>query len=291
MFFNSLNMNELLRHQYLETEETNGAMPVLVSGLPGNMATLTAEALSTNDRFHLLPFAITSARQRNTSQTLSSGQRIDLLNYYPFEVPQGTIAIDYTTPQSAELNAINYTRREIPFVMGTTGGDRNAIEQMVRDSEISAVIAPNMNMDVISRQIEIDEIAEFDPDFFMGSSVYIRESHQKTKRDISGTALAFKTQFERHGAEVAPIESIRDTETQLSLGILNPDAGHGYHWVWVTNPNGEHIYRFETKINGRESYVNGTLAAVSFLNRRMQDGSRSQVFTMRDIVQDLRSAA
>ncbi|KKR50467.1 MAG: Dihydrodipicolinate reductase [Candidatus Curtissbacteria bacterium GW2011_GWA1_40_16] len=283
-------MNELLGH-HIETEATNGATPILVSGLPGNMATLTAEALSQDARFNLLPFATTSERQRNTSQRLNNGRRVNLLNYYPLDLPEGTIAIDFTTPQSAEINAINYTQRRIPFVMGTTGGNRDAIEEMVRNSEISAVIAPNMNMDVISRQIEIDQIAEFDPDFFRGSSVHIRESHQKTKRDISGTALAFKAQFERHGAEVAPIESIRDTEAQLSLGIPNPDAGHGYHWIWVTNPNGEHIYRFETKINGRESYVDGTLAAAEFLHRRMQEGARGQVFTMRDVVQDLRRAA
>lgn len=281
--------NEILT-QHRETEVMNTITPVIISGLPGKMATLVAEAVSQESHYPLLDVAMTSARHRRTTQILNGNQRVNLIDYCPFDLTPGTIAIDYTSPRSAETNAISYTHLRVPFVMGTTGGNRDAIEQAVRESNISAVIAPNMCMDVVARQMRIDEIGQLNPDFFMGSRVRIRESHQKTKRDVSGTALALKAQFESLGAEVAPIESIRDTEFQKSIGIPDPDAGHGYHWVWVTNPEGEQIYRFQTRINGRQPYVDGTLAALDFLSRKMREGSRGEVFTMRDVVAERRAA-
>lgn len=283
-------MNELLTHHRTETEILDAGTPVLVSGLPGNMATLTAEALTQDERFHLLPFAITSARQQNNSQTLSSGQRIDLLNYYPFEVPTGTIAIDYTTPQSAELNAINYTQRGIPFVMGTTVRDFEAIGEMVRNSAISAVIAPNMAASVVEIQDELNRLMETSPNHFQGWHMTIRESHQAAKRDVSGTAKAFQAQLERIGAVMyGEIESVREPERQRQLGIQSLD-GHAYHWITLTSSTGE-TREFRTAIEGRQPYVEGTLMAVRFLARRMNDGSRGEVFTMSDVVEDLRRVA
>jgi hypothetical protein len=37
-----------------------------------------------------------------------------------------------------------YTRNGIPFVVGTTGGDREKLMQVARDSNCYAVIAPQM---------------------------------------------------------------------------------------------------------------------------------------------------
>jgi len=297
MSFNSLNMNELLRYHNFEAEAIGDKTPVLVSGLPGKMATLVAKELAEDERFHLLPFAITSARQRNVSQTLSNGQRIDLLNYYPFDVPHGTLVVDFTTPQSAEINTLNYTQLGIPFVMGTTGGNRVAIEDLIRNSNISAVLAPNMNVEIVERQIEIDKMASSNPRIFEGAIVQIDEIHQPSKVDISGTAISFRNQYEKHGATLGGhIESIRDDPSsprvqEAFAGITpDPQRGYAYHRVIVTGKNGNHIHDFETRVIGREVYVVGTLLAVMFLAEKIREGSHGEIFTMRDVVEERRTA-
>lgn len=281
--------NELLT-QRRETEVIDTRTPVLVSGLPGKMATLVAEALAGDKHYNLLPVAMTSARHKWTSQVLDGSHRINLVDYCPFDIKRGTIAVDYTTPRSAETNAISYTHLRVPFVMGTTGGNRLAIENMVRNSEISAVIAPNMAAAVVEVQDELARLIETSSNHFQGWHMTIRESHQAAKRDVSGTAKAFQAQLEGLGAVMdGEIESVREPERQRQLGIQSLD-GHAYHWITLTSSTGE-TREFRTAIEGRQPYVDGTLMAVRFLARRMNDGSRGEVFTMSDVVEDLRRVA
>lgn len=281
-------MNELLT-QRSETEIREAGIPVLVSGLPGKMATLVAEALVQNEHFDLLPYAMTSARHRRTH--LDFGEhRVHLIDYCPFDRRPGTIAVDFTTPQSAVMNAIHYTHLRVPFVMGTTGGDRQELENLVRNSEICAVIAPNMAIEVVEVQDELQRLIETSPDHFQGWRMRIQESHQAAKRDVSGTARAFQTQLERLGAIMdGEIESIRDPEVQRQLGIQNLD-GHAYHWITLTSPQGE-TREFRTAIEGRQPYVEGTLAAIRFLAEQTRNGSIGEVFTMSHVIKNLRRAA
>ena len=289
MVFNSFNMNELLTNHRPEQETVDSRTHVLISGLPGRMATLVAAALAEREDFELLPIAMTSARHRRTHLDFDN-RRVHLVDYCPFDVRPGTIAVDFTTPQSAATNVISYTHLRVPFVMGTTGGDRQQIEDLVRHSEISAVVAPNMAVEVVSLQDELQGLLETNPEAFQGWSMTIRESHQATKRDVSGTARALQAQLERLGAIMeGEIESIRDPEVQSQLGIQNLD-GHAYHWIILTSPQGE-IREFRTAIEGRQPYVEGTLAAIRFLARQTRNGSRGEVHTMSDVVRDLRRVA
>jgi len=54
------------------------------------------------------------------------------------------ICIDYTHPTAVNSNAEFYIKHGIPFVMGTTGGDRNQLLQSVKEAKLFTVIAPNM---------------------------------------------------------------------------------------------------------------------------------------------------
>ena len=268
-----------------EVLESNRPIPILMVGLPGKMATLVAEAVVQREDFDLLPIAMTSPRHNRTYMDIRD-QRIQLVDYCPNDLTLGRIAIDFTTPQSVVLNTIHYTSLRIPFVMGTSGGNREEMEEMVRRSRTCAVIAANMDPQIIRRQMDIDEFAETNPGVFRGATVEITESHQKTKRDISGTAIAFRGQFERYGAlPNGRITSIRDTRAQEALGIPNPDDGHAYHWVEVKTPSDEIIYQFTTAVRGRTSYVEGTLLAAQFLSGQIDLRAEGQVFTMRDVLE------
>ena len=50
-------------------------------------------------------------------------------------------------------------------------------------------------------------------------------------------------------------------------------------------PDGEMIYQFNTAVQGRSSYIEGTLMAMRFLHRQMAAGLRGQVFSMTDVIQ------
>lgn len=267
-----------------EVLESDRPIPVFMAGLPGKMATAVAEAVVQQADLELLPVAMTSRRHKFTYLNIGD-RRIQLLDYCPNNFPLGRIAVDYTVPQSVVLNAIDYTSLRIPFVMGTSGGNREYLEETVRRSKVCAVIATNMDPQIVRQQMAIDEFAERNTGVFRGATVEITESHQKTKRDVSGTAIAFRAQLEKYGAlPNGRITSIRDTEAQVALGIPDPDSGHAYHWITVKNPNGQGIYEFNTAVQGRISYVEGTLMAIRFLHRQITLGLEGQVFSMRDVL-------
>lgn len=279
-----LNPGALILEGHSGEERLQTRIPVLVAGLPGKMATLVAERLAQDEQFDLLLYAISSKRNRGTHLEFGD-RRVDLIDYCPFDIKSrpGTIAVDFTNPQSAITNVILYTNFRIPFVMGTTVSDRKQIEEIVRNSEISAIVAPNMAASVVNVQNEFHEYLETSPNIFGGWTMTIRESHQATKKSVSGTAVAFQTQLEQLGARMeSGIESIRDPELQRQLGIQNLD-GHAYHWITLTSPNGE-IKEYMTQIEGRQPYVEGTLMAIRFLGRQMRQGSRGQTFSMADVL-------
>ena len=45
-------------------------------------------------------------------------------------------------------NAVFYCQNQVPFVMGTTGGDRHKLLQDTKDAGVYAVIAPQMGKQV-----------------------------------------------------------------------------------------------------------------------------------------------
>lgn len=265
------------------------------------MQTLIAQSLSQDRRFNLLPVAMTSPKHRRTRINIGD-TNILLHDYCPFDLRNsGVIAVDFTKPQAVVGNVVTYTQLGIPFVMGTSLGEHEEeVRELVQNSQISALIAPNMDMGVVERQINIDEFAQSHPGIFEGATIEITESHQASKVDsqthepiVSATARAFQAQMERHGARLrGEIVSIRDPQKQIDLGVPEEFLdGHGYHWVTAFGPNGEIIYQFETRINGRGSYVEGTVVGIPFLSREAANGSRGEIFGMRDVVEDIRRAA
>lgn len=208
-----------------------------------------------------------------------------LITSFPFPVQRrnAIFAIDFTTAQSAIEHARNYAKLRMPFIMGTTGADNNVLEKVVKESEISAVIAPNMAVEVVALQDELNDLLKNSPRAFKEWRMTIRESHQAAKKGVSGTAIALRTQLEALGATMEEeIESIRDPKQQKELGIQNLD-GHAYHWIRLVSPDGT-IKEYQTAIEGRQPYVEGTLLAVEFLRRKIKQGSRGEVFAMTDVL-------
>ncbi|MFQ6631867.1 hypothetical protein Gotur_010030 [Gossypium turneri] len=59
-----------------------------------------------------------------------------------FQEYPNLIVVDYTVPATVNDNAELYGKVGVPFVMGTTVGDRDRLYRTVEESKVYAVISP-----------------------------------------------------------------------------------------------------------------------------------------------------
>ena len=270
-------------------------MNVMINGLPGNVAVMLAGHIIRDNRFELVPYSLTGpeiteseCRVDETTAALirpeDKEQRIRRVieQYGPF------ISIDFTHPSAVNGNARFYCANNLPFVMGTTGGDRKALVETVEASSVCAVIAPNMAKQIVAFQAMLEFAAENFPGLFDGYSMTVKESHQSGKADTSGTAKAVVKSFNDLGVEFSTdqIEMERDPETQeKKWGI--PKAylgGHGWHTYSLLSPDETVRFEFTHNINGREVYARGTLDAVVFLAGKIEQAVSGRVYSMTDVL-------
>jgi 4-hydroxy-tetrahydrodipicolinate reductase len=251
-----------------------------------------------DSRFELVPYSLTGAEILAAEFKLENNQ-IHLIHPDKREAVIGDIVannpdmitVDYTHPSAVNDNAAFYTRHRLPFVMGTTGGDRKAIENAVTDSATSAVIAPNMAKQIVGLQAMLEYGATHFPDLYKGYRLKVRESHQNGKADTSGTAKAIVGYFNRMGIPFTEkdIEMERHPDIQRKeWGI--PDAyigGHGWHTYTLTSADDTVTFEFTHNVNGRDVYALGTLDAVIYLHGKITQGIQGRVFSMIDVLQNV----
>jgi 4-hydroxy-tetrahydrodipicolinate reductase len=269
---------------------------VMVNGMPGDMAVNVARHVLADERFELVPFSLTGPEIEKKETNIESFS-IRLLqpkirDRLIDEIRQSAgpfISVDYTHPSAVNANAKFYCLQQLPFVMGTTGGDREQLEQTVKASSIAAVIAPNMGKQIVGFQAMMDYAAQSFPGLFKGYSLQIKESHQKGKADTSGTAKAMVRYFNRLGLTFGEeqIAKERDPEIQASQwGIpQNYLTGHGWHTYTLTSADETVRFEFSHNVNGRDIYARGTIDAVDFLHNKVAEGAIGIVYTMIDVLQ------
>lgn len=271
-------------------------LKLMVNGLPGKVATVIASHAIADTAIDFIPSSLTGAEIEEDSVTVE-GVPVALIR------PDGRdaavkalrsehgdfICIDFTLPDAVNENAEFYCENAIPFVMGTTGGDREKLAQTIADSAASAVIAPNMAKQIVGFQAMMAYAAENFPGLFDGYSLDITESHQKSKVDTSGTAKAMVGYFNQLGLSFSEgdIKKIRDPQIQKNeLGV--PEAyldGHGWHTYTLTSQDRTVSFSFSHKVNGREIYAWGTLDAARFLKAKIDAGAKGRMFSMIDVLQ------
>lgn len=268
---------------------------LMLNGLPGNVASLLAEKVSEDERFELIPYSLTGPEI--TEKRIIAG-RIEIELIHPDKrddlIPNiaerfhGFMCVDFTHPSAVNENAAFYCRHRLPFIMGTTGGDRKKLLVTVTASEISAVIAPNMAKQIVGFQAMMEYAAKEFPGLFKGYDIEIKESHQKGKADTSGTAKAMVGYFKTLGCRFPEpeIKMVRDPEIQKNkMGIPEKYlTGHAWHTYSLASEDETVRFSFTHNVNGRQIYLDGTLDAALFLNQQIAAGSRGQVFSMIDIL-------
>jgi len=280
----------------------------LISGLPGKMSSTVAQHLLKEEpiEFYVMPYALTGPEITEKEHTInftrpshyftSSSQKFTLIKPDERESMVGAlkerwdrnvIAVDYSHPSAVNANADFYCKHNIPFVMGTTGGDRNALEQKVRDSEIVAVIAPNMAKQIVAFQAMMQYAAQTFPDAFKGYSLEIVESHQHGKADTSGTAKAMVKYFNSLGVPFSEdqIVKIRDPYDQAKIGVPKEAlGGHGWHTYMLKSDDGSVMFEFTHNVAGRDIYALGTLDSLRFLDKKVWAGEKGKVYSMIDVL-------
>jgi 4-hydroxy-tetrahydrodipicolinate reductase len=275
--------------------EKMNRLKIMVNGMPGNVAASIAKHILTDDRFELVRHSLTGP------DIISSEYVIDTIPIQLVtpdirdaaiekikETEGPFITVDFTLPVAVNDNATFYCRHELPFVMGTTGGDRSLLEKTVFNSSILAVIAPNMAKQIVGFQAMMEYAAENFPGLFAGYSLEIRESHQKTKVDTSGTAKAMVHYFNKLGVRFAEndIIKIRDPEIQQNDWKIPEEylSGHAWHTYTLDAPDKTAQFTFSHNINGRDIYSWGTFDAIMFLQKKIEARSKGTVFTMIDVL-------
>ena len=268
---------------------------IMVNGIPGDMAVNVARHLLDDSRFHLVPLSLTGPEIEETTTTVGDAS----IRLFPPDQAANAlkeikalntqlITVDYTHPTAVNPNAEFYCRNQLPFVMGTTGGDRNALLQTVESSSIPAVIAPNMAKQIVGFQAMMAYASETFPNLFKGYVLEIKESHQAGKADTSGTAKAMTRYFNVLGVpfEEGAIQKERDPQVQqtdwgIPEGFL---SGHAWHTYTLRSPDGTVCLEFRHNVNGRDVYALGTLDAAAFLSQKVEQGVAGRVYSMIDVL-------
>jgi 4-hydroxy-tetrahydrodipicolinate reductase len=278
---------------------------MMMNGLPGKVATTIATHAVKAAGIELLPYSLTGPeidtpeiQLGDTAVVLVKPDRREALIKELKDSHGIFISVDFTHPSAVNDNADFYCAQELPFVMGTTGGDRAKLQATVEVSNIPAVIAPNMAKQIVGLQAMMAYGGEQFPTLFKGYTMTLEESHQQGKADTSGTAKAMVGYFNQMGVAFDPDEivQVRDPKIQKQQWGI-PEAyleGHGWHTYTLTSPDGTVTFQFKHNVNGRDIYATGTFDAACFLAAKVAAGVKGRVYSMIDVLrhpsEELKSA-
>jgi 4-hydroxy-tetrahydrodipicolinate reductase len=279
---------------------------VMVNGMPGPMATAAAEACLRKG-LQLSPMAITgpdvepstitvvdpiSKRNMEVRLIPSSDTNEVIASLAGIREAVGVnnlLAIDYTHPSAVNSNGRFYVQNNVPFVMGTTGGNRDELLQDVQGH--FCVIAPNMGKQIVAMQAALSDLGNRYPGAFAGYKLDVIESHQKTKADTSGTAKAVIDSIKVLTSDTTytydDIKMIRNDDESIQFGVPK-DAiqGHAFHTYTLTSPDGSVQFQLQHNVAGRTIYAEGTADAIKFLARKIRTESVARVYTMIDVLEE-----
>ena len=269
---------------------------ILVVGLPGNMATTFTKHALKEKGIDVINFSITGSDideedyevDGRIFHLIKADDKAEIDKLFEAYMPE--IVVDYTEPSAVERNIDLYCIKGINFVMGTTGVIIDKISDKIIDSDINAVIAPNMGKQIVAIQSMMKYAADNFLDCFKDYTLEIKESHQKGKLDISGTARAMVGYFEQMGVVYDENEIIkcREPEKQRILGVPEEFlTGHGWHTYSLKSADKTVHIEITHNVNGRDIYAKGTIDSIFFLNEQIKNGIQGKVFSMIDVLQYL----
>ncbi|KAK8554146.1 hypothetical protein V6N12_031119 [Hibiscus sabdariffa] len=272
------------------------AIPIMVNGCTGKMGKSVIKAADSAG-LHIVPVSFGSEKESGQTVELCGkeilvhgpSERESILASVFQEYPN-LVVVDYTVPATVNDNAELYCKVGVPFVMGTTGGDRDQLHKTVEESKVYTVISPQMGKQVVAFLAAMEIMAEQFPGAFSGYSLQVMESHQTSKLDTSGTAKAIISCFQKLGVsfDMDQIQMIRDPKQQVEMvGVPEEHlAGHAFHLYHLTSPDQTVSFEFQHNVCGRSIYAEGTVDAVLFLAKKVKSKADKRIYNMIDVLRE-----
>lgn len=277
-------------------ESRNAGTSIMVNGCTGKMGRAVLEAAMSAG---LNPVPVALGGPEDAGKILDfNGKQIEVhgpsdresVLSSTFKDFPGLIVVDYTVPAAVNDNAALYCKVGVPFVMGTTGGDRELLYKTVADSNVFAVISPQMGKQVVAFLAAMEIMAEQFPGAFSGYDLQVMESHQASKLDVSGTAKAVISCFQKLGAsfDLDQVQLIRDPRLQVEMvGVPEEHLlGHAFHMYHLTSPDGTVSFEFQHNVCGRSIYAEGTVDAILFLAKMVKSNADKRIYDMIDVLRE-----
>eukprot|EP00271_Cylindrocystis_brebissonii_P007453 TRINITY_DN21001_c0_g1_i1.p1 TRINITY_DN21001_c0_g1~~TRINITY_DN21001_c0_g1_i1.p1 ORF type:complete len:391 (-),score=71.00 TRINITY_DN21001_c0_g1_i1:228-1400(-) len=278
--------------------KASSRVAVLINGGSGKMGQSVAQA-AVAAGIHVLPVALAGPQVAEHTveinglslRVVPAELRDEVLDEALAKHP-GLIIVDYTLPAAVNGNAEWYCQRGVPFVMGTTGGDRARLLSGVAEAGNYAVIAAQMGKQVVAFMAAMEALADACPGAFNGYTLTVTESHQSSKVDTSGTAkdvvAALQKLLGEPAFDVNQIEMVRDPAEQVArMGVPSEHLlGHAFHTYRLTSADGTVTFEFQHNVCGRSIYAEGTVDAVFFLAKKIEEKSEQRLYTMKDVLRE-----
>ncbi|KAK5787086.1 hypothetical protein PVK06_041737 [Gossypium arboreum] len=280
----------------LRSNSPDIAIPIMVNGCTGKMGKSVIQAA---DSAGLFVVPVSFDAEKKSGQTVEvCGKKIlvhglsdrESILASVFQEYPSLIVVDYTVPATINDNAELYGKVGVPFVMGTTGGDRDQLYKTVEESKVYAVISPQMGKQVVAFLAAMEIMAEQFPGAFSGYSLQVMESHQAGKLDTSGTAKAIISCFQKLGVsfDMDQIQMIRDPKQQIEMvGVPEEHlSGHAFHLYHLTSPDQTVSFEFQHNVCGRSIYAEGTVDAILFLAKKVKSKADKRLYNMIDVLRE-----
>ena len=137
----------------------------------------------------------------------------------------------------------------LPLIQASTG------QELPTDPTYTLVNAPNLALPIIAFFKGLKAFSEVYGQVGEAFNVHVLESHQSAKKSLPGTAAKIASIL---GYTMQPADSVRDTETQVRLGIPEPHLGrHAFHQITIEGMGVE--IGLTTKVLGLTPYGPGAL--------------------------------
>jgi 4-hydroxy-tetrahydrodipicolinate reductase len=167
------------------------------------------------------------------------GSALERAGHELAELEAAEVAVDFTRPDAVVGNVRRCLDARVPVVIGTTGFETRAVDDLARAAGVPCFFAPNFALGAVVMMRLAEQAAAYLP------RAEIVELHHESKRDApSGTARATA---DRIGGDV-PIHSVRLPGLVAHQEVLFGDEAQ--------------LLTIRHDAFGREAYVPGVLRAL-----------------------------
>lgn len=193
------------------------------------------------------------------------------------------VLIDFTVAHAAVKNVKIAAKHSVQVVVGTTGFTKEQLEEIenvVKESGITAVLSPNMS---IGMNVFFELVRKAVRLLGKEYSAEVIEIHHREKRDApSGTALRIAEILSKEmgGLEIIAGRTAEERRKGIYIHSLRIGDVVGEHTV-IFAGSGERL-EITHRAHGRETFAAGVLRAVRFVHENRKMG---KVCDMRDVLE------